>query len=332
MNKDTHVWLNAMSNFVLHILFVSILVLLGNGNSQHSEENSSIEGNRRNLILKVFPVADLGTSSLVSEHVVYGALIKTWESKEFFPLKFREFINETNIYQIRSALYDQMRPIPMLQWPAIEYRPCPTFSQNGGHRNERGHGASHLQVWLEFSFFDHDVNEARFRFRPEYISSSSYSSVSSTFQALENGTLLRNGQQYKDDDFIFLFEDAVQTTQFFNLTELIRDIQKSEPFDILPLMNCSQTRQQMISNSGITSHHLNKHKSFTSEHLLQGGTSNICLAAYAIKRKAARSLGRLVDICGRRIEQQLSSFAMEEFITIGQFAGRAPYFVDYGPL
>lgn len=301
----------------------AVLVTISMGFKNANVFESDILDHHRSLILKVFPFIDLGQSKLIPGRTVFGGQIKTWDSKDFFPLDFRPFVNDTNIYQIRSDLYDKMAPLHVLQWPVIDYRPCPHFQHNVGHRNERGHAASHLQIWLEFSYFDHDTNEARFRFKPEYTTSTSYSSVSGTFQALENGTLIRNGRQFLDNDLMIIFEDGVVPDPKFNLTLLMKDIQNAEPFDIMSLMNCSQPRLQALSIAS------NVHSSkAVKQTIVDSHGTTMCMAAYVITRKAAKTLSRLIDICGKRIEHQLAAFAVEDFITIGKLTSTRSHFVD----
>lgn len=283
---------------------------------------------RRSLILKAYPVPDVGTSELFSGKTVFGCLLKTWDTKELFPVQLRSFINESNIYMIRGTLFDNLKPLPMLQWPAIEFRPCPHFQHNIGHRNEKGHCASHSQIWLEFVFFDQDILEARYRYKPEYLTSTAFSSVSGTFQVKEDGALIKNNIPYLDDDLMFIFEDGIQVAPHFNISGLMADIQAAEPFDVLPLMNCSNIRQQNMVNTVLSSrsHSHGKHNINEEAQL----SSSMCLAAYVIKRKAAKLLSRIVDVCGKRVEYQLTAFAEEEIITIGQLKSpRLPYFVDY---
>lgn len=308
-------------------VYLVILVLILRCRCHEWVDNES--NHHRSLILKVYPVPDVGSSLILSNRTVFGCQLKTWDSKELFPPVFRRYINVTNIYQIRSKLYDSLKPIPILQWAVMDFRPCPHFQHNVGHRAERGHCASHLQIWMEFAFFDHDVEEAYHRYKPEYLTSTSYSSVTGTFQVKEGGEYVKNGIPYSPNDLMLIFEDGVVSTPQLNMTNLLEDIQRTEPFDILPLMNCSEARLATM-NVASAAHGKSKHSLAGVTDEVHAG-SQVCLAAYVITRKAAITLSRLMDVCGRGIEMQLVALAQEEFISIRHLPPDRSYFVDQSP-
>ena len=311
---------------VWNVYFVILVVILSCYGHDWPDDESD---HHRSLILKVYPVPDLGSSHVLPNRTVFGCQLKTWDSKELFPPAFRRHINSTNIYQLRTRLFDSLKPISMLQWAVMDFRPCPHFRHNVGHRAERGHCASHLQIWMEFAFFDHDVEEAYHRYKPEYLTSTSYSSVSGTFQVKEDGEHVKNGIPSSSNDLMFIFEDGVVPSPQFNMTHLLDDIQNAEPFDILPLMNCSQARLSMM-NVAAAEHGKIKHSSLGAIDEVHAG-SQVCLAAYVITRKAASTLQRLMDVCGRGIEMQLVALVQEEVISMRHLPSDRTYFVDQAP-
>lgn len=160
-----------------------------------------------------------------------------------------------------------------------------------GHRmSDTGHGLSHFQIWTDFVFFDQDVLEARLRPTPEYVASTTYSSVSGHFQAFPNGTLSKNGVPYLDDDLLVILEDnlVLNISYAHAVEQNLREIFLSlKDVDVLWMTSCPPLTQQ------------------------QEGTCNY---AYVASRRAYRSIVEHFDICGRSLESQLLTMEHRKLI------------------
>eukprot|EP01039_Chlorochromonas_danica_P002643 gene2643-2887_t len=194
-------------------------------------------------------------------------------------------------------------PAPLRPWPFIEMKPCPQYSLHPssssssssgspatGHRlSDTGHGLSHFQIWTDFVFFDLDVLEARVRPTPEYVASTTYSSVSGHFQAFPNGTLTKNGVPYLEDDLLVVLEDnlVLNISHAHSVEQDLREVFLSlKDVDVVWLTSCPPLA-------------------------LQDG---ICNYAYAATRRAYRSIIEHFDICGRSLESQLVTMEHRKLI------------------
>ena len=199
----------------LHLLFIFCLVLLLVCYTAHGGLQK--------------PTIDVGVSGVVPNITLYGGVIvsdqKSITSSLYTQIEPHVHIehNKTHvgdILQTRSSNVKRLSsllPFDLLKWPVINTRPCPNYQHTGHNRIERGQGMSHLQMWLEFVFFDNDVLDARVRKNPEYITSNDYSSVSGIFQSVENGSLYKNGIPFRDDDIMIVLEDTAMALS--NMTQ-----------------------------------------------------------------------------------------------------------------
>lgn len=149
----------------------------------------------------------LKNNSTVNSHVRYHELIKTIIKRRRLTMK------------LISKLFD---PIKFQKWPCIHSKSCPSKhnklinddednadipninkvlilkSNQSRYQNNiiniNKYGLNHLQIWLEFIFFDHDIIHASKRKVPEYITSNDYSSVSGVFTSYSNGTFYKNNR------------------------------------------------------------------------------------------------------------------------------------------
>jgi hypothetical protein len=281
---------------------------------------------QRNLA-SLQPIIDHGNSTLFSNHTVFAALVKSWNGKEIQVSDTCPQVGSTlNVLEKAREHLQNAVEVPIVEWNAIQSKPCPHYTQTHGigsnclsslhHRIERGHGLSHLQVWLEFLFFDNDVDEARFRRTPEYVASTSYSSVSGSFQAFPNGTLWKNGQLYLSQDLLLVFEEGIEPARNFSQQVFILELQqmRQKQDHMLIFTKCSGSHNHLhsVNVHSINSHshnsNSNTHSHPATTHPTSTSTVNqFCPMAYAITREAARLLNQYYDICGKRWELQVAA-------------------------
>lgn len=256
----------------------------------------------RHLAVVFNPVVDRGSSSWLSNTTVFLAQLKTFDCHDCPTADLHLNVTEASLYRDNVS---SILPITSVHWSILQSRPCPGFQGTSAHRVERGHGMSHLQIWEEFTFFDRDTDEARFRPKPEYLTSNSYSSVSGVFQAFANGTLLKNDVPYQDNDLQLVIEDGIVPVQNFSLNVLAKDLQQNK-FDMLMLMSCPVASH----------HHSSVHAAAVKHHGHARDAPPICLSAYAITRSGARLLTSLFDVCGMRLDHQLAVLTNEGLIRV----------------
>jgi hypothetical protein len=166
------------------------------------------------------PQIDFGSSQLVVNRTVYAGVIVSDKKSIINTIYSMQNNVSTTIDRLLDkrresvkALVEQL-PLSVLQWAPINTKPCPHYGHSSHGRYERGTGLAHLQIWLEFLFFDLDVIDAMNRPTPEYITSNSYSSVSGVFTAYPNRSLYKNGIPFLDDDVMLIFEDSALVVPF----------------------------------------------------------------------------------------------------------------------
>lgn len=221
------------------------------------------------------------------------------------------------------------------QWPAVNTHPCPHYPHSGHTRTERGFGLSHLQIWMEFYFFDHDIIDAMHRKVPEYITSNSYSSVSGIFSSVKNGSIYKNGIPFLDDDITVIFEDtavwALQTNSSgdsslssgssdHNQLSLLSSVLSGMNTDILSLgtgrspapahsrhgRRLPDTPQETVAGSspspveGSSSGGVGGPGKESTPSAMAFSTN-----AYAITRQGARRMAACYDHCGAPLDEQV---------------------------
>lgn len=235
-----------------------------------SHDMPSVNGDqlRRRLGGIPTPVVDIGNDRILVYRSLFGAVILP---------RGKKMHDEMNHTLLLAG-----EPLVFRKWLPIETKPCPHYSpsssaaaaaQASPHRSERGHGLSHMQVWLDFEFFDRDVQEARFRKVPEYVLSTTYSSVSGTFQAFPNGTLHKNGREYLDEDVLLVAEESLDSFKHVNGSRLVERLQGLKS-GLAVIASCHRQ-------------------------------NSLCLHAYAITRGACRVIAKEYDVCGAPAEHQL---------------------------
>jgi hypothetical protein len=212
---------------------------IGRGNT---DNNNNRPARRRLRGKETFDPALLGNSSMIQNITVFGAIImsdagekllemtKTWQDNDRTDVH-----NATDLAAVRSqharTMYGQM-PFPVVEWPPMFARPCP--HHRGGHKTERGLAYAHYQIWIDFIFFDNDVLQAVARGEVTEDSgyhSSPFSSISGGYSAYKNGSLVKHGVPFKENDIIVIFEDDadiavvdIQQTMYEELSTMNTDI------------------------------------------------------------------------------------------------------------
>eukprot|EP01031_Cornospumella_fuschlensis_P042095 gene42095-51397_t len=202
-------------------------------------------------------------------------------------------------------------PVPLIEWPYVNSKSCPAFrSPQDTHSSRHGHLTSHLlshfQIWSDWVFFDHDVREAVTRQPPEYVTSTSYSSISGHFRAYQNLTYTKNEVLLRDLDVLWVFEDtllvdklkvavnvnASAATSEGGIANQLKDsivmhVDSLSAHDLVQLFVCNSTEVKGAE---------------------QPQPSSQCPFVYAITRHGARMLTEEIELCGSRsLESQIQS-------------------------
>jgi hypothetical protein len=314
------------------------------------------------------PEIDYGTNLLVFNRTVYASLIMSDAKSVAASLHLRsnKEVHSTNhtklesnvasILAARAANRDAFNPtlgFQVSQWPTINTHACPHYPHSGHSRTERGFGLSHLQIWLEFYFFDHDVIDAMHRKVPEYISSNTYSSVSAIYTSVQNGSLYKNGIPFLDEDIMLVFEDSVtHLPQYMNssgvrmdstalsaaLSAMSTDVlslgsgRSSLPVELQQhrhyrsLQEANTAAEAGSSTAGANpadSHGDSAHAQHSPRTTSASSDSSLAHTpaqaftsnAYAITRRGARRLAACYDHCGSALEEQLQNCVYAGLVT-----------------
>jgi len=243
-----------------------------------------------------------GTQTFVKGRSVYGSVIMTdymGELTRSFGLlnSTADGQNNPNLkaFQVAAARGSHIRtmlaklPFPVVEWPPIYTKSCPHSLRAFHTSTERGLMLAHYQIWLEFTFFDHDVllEQAKNHTIHKDYSSSSYSSVSNNFVYTANGSLVKNGIPFLDDDIIVIFEDDVDIA-VHNHTVILHEELSSMDVDVLFLGWCDGRLARPVP---------------------------LCAHAYAITRRAARKLSHYFEMCGKALDEQFVIMGKNKWIS-----------------
>jgi len=313
------------------------------------------------------PKIDVGVSGVVPNITLYGGVVvsdkKSIIASLYSPIEghTHEEHNLTHVEEVLKIRHENVKnltsvtPFELLHWPMINTKPCPNYQHTGHNRLERGQGMSHMQMWLEFVFFDVDVLDARVRKVPEFITSNDYSSVSGIFQSVENGSLYKNNIPFLEEDIMLVLEDAAvllpeyhavaggahdhPETKDLVKTYLSKALTRAN-VDVLSLgvtKLASRSRQLTEPDLYVVNTHNKEHSTHnahTTTHIthtthstpLRANTHNAHAAlhttsdtitpyAYAITRAGARKLIACYDHCGLYIHEQLLACVQGEMLT-----------------
>ncbi len=257
----------------------------------------------------------LGTSTLVKGITVYSAVVMSIlndnlmeqtnvKSSADYSVSTHVNGNTTNhislgmeLALIRAQHFRKMSstfPFPVVEWPAVYTRPCP-YSRHV-HKTERGLGLAHLQIWLDFIYFDPDVlnvyndkSYEKFKDNQTYISTW-YSSSSGKYMITANGTLYKNDIKFSDDDIIIIFEDDADIAIIDFNTTIVEELSMMNT-DILYLGWCEGRTARPIP---------------------------LCAHAYALTRRGARKVVSHYEPCGLAIDEQFVVMARNKWLTYRQ--------------
>lgn len=155
----------------------------------------------------------VGLRNFVNNITIYGAIITAGRPQERVQSPSVTINSTSAVIDPATARWNNVKflqelmPFQLAEWPPVFTKPCPQFTH--GHKTERGVALAHYQIWLDFVFFDNDVLDARKRPKPEYLSSTPYSSISGKYTAYENGTLYKDDVPFKDEGFHSKFIDLL---------------------------------------------------------------------------------------------------------------------------
>eukprot|EP01038_Epipyxis_sp_PR26KG_P008813 gene8813-11901_t len=238
------------------------------------------------LLLSVYgsvnfhPLTPLGTSQLINNSTVYGALIVK-DNKE-------RSINHRHGYDLSIQL-----PFHTTEWSIINAKHCPHIINLGqNHRLERGLTLTHYNIWLDFLFFDNYVIETSKSKSLEQVRGSSYSSVSGSFVAYQNGSFYKNGNLVLDSDILVVLEEDVilSSSENFNSSLVAELTSMRENIDLLFLGQCESLK-----------------------HSKSSFPTSSC--SYAVTRSGARKLVDYYIPCRFSIDEQLEIMSRNHWIT-----------------
>jgi len=244
-----------------------------------------------------------GTQTLVPGRSIYGSVIMTDYmgdlTKAFLAMNgTAEGAMNPNFkaFQMAASRGAHSRtmlgslPFPVLEWPPIYTKNCPHRSRAVHTHTERGLALAHYQIWIEFSYFDHDVLKEKTNNRTDLkeYSSTDFSSVSNHFTySAANGTLLKDGIPFLDDDIMVIFEDDIEIA-VHNHSVILQEELSTMDVDLLFLGWCDGRLARPVP---------------------------LCAHAYAITRRASHKLIRHFEPCGKALDEQFVIMGKNKWIT-----------------
>lgn len=235
-------------------------------------------------------------TSIVPNKTVFGAVLTMYPEWDYSSnaAPTSSLGEHDKMYKEGISNLTKELPFKVSFWPYAHTKLCPQnlHSRFRGHghmanRTENGMAHSHFQLWQDFAFFDYDViaQYQRGDIKPgELYSSTDYSSHGGLFQAYSNGTLLRNGLPFKDDDILVVMED-ISDVAITNANITIIDELTKMNSDVLFLGWCD-TKDEMKVPS--------------------------CVYAYAITRKAASFLVKHFEPCSLLVEETFTKLCKND--------------------
>jgi hypothetical protein len=250
-----------------------------------------------------FDITKMGSNHVVFNRSVFGAIIMSDYARMHGPDVPRDLPPEST--EIRTASVNASAaevaavrshnarvvvaqlPFPVIHWPPVMTQPCP--HGQGKSKSERGQLWAHLQIWMDFVFFDRDVILALGRKEVKGMyHSTSYSSRAGAFSAAENGTLYKNGLPFYDEDILVVFEDDLDIAPGVDVNATLKAEFTAMNTDVLYLGHCEEKAGKLVGK---------------------------CSHAYAVTRAGCRKLVKGVRTCGTSLDDQLASLANRKVIT-----------------
>ena len=242
-----------------------------------------------------------GVVGLIPNYSVHGAIIMSDRGEkpvETDPEKLKLISARIhNVQRLRSQL-----PFPLTEWAAVFTLPCPTQPADT-HKSERGLSWAHYRIWKEFAFFDPDLidsHEQRLKRRgPSSTASDTrredsasrpadvLSSSDGVYQIHPNGTMIKNGLEFKDGDILVIFEDDADSCIRGLNTTLAEEL-SAMTTDLLYLGWCEGRLARPVP---------------------------LCAHAYAVTRTGARKLADNWEPCGLALDEQFVIFAKNNLLS-----------------
>lgn len=288
--------------FYAHIFFALSMHLYFRGDSEEDK------GNNVDLALLHQRLSEdlRGNSSFVQNKTIYGAIIMTDYSEKHqvsskkkrlrcfraFRAKYCRRDKNAELSAERSRSSREMiaqLPFPVIHWPPVFSKSCPYVPKQ--HQSERGLLYAHLQIWLDFVYFDHDVRIKGIEKKVNGTYENEYSGyVNGTFMASENGTLYKNGSPYPDENVLVVFEDDSEIA-VLDLHDSLRIEFTKMSTDLLFLGWCRGYFAKNIP---------------------------LCTHAYALTMEGARKAIKHIEPCGGALDEQFVTMVRNKWITYRQ--------------
>ena len=271
-----------------------------------------------------------GMSGLTSSNVtVYGAVIMSDYMGEMQAIVDESIARNTTPphkallgTHRRAKMMEVMSqlPFPVVEWPPVRVKQCPNDKRTHHGTAERGLALAHVQILMEFVYFDRDVSQVYDA--PGGMSAGSvyigndYSAVSGKFVAVgpkksnsaipiasstssnteieenyyrsQGPGLYKNGIPFRDDDILVIFEDDVQIAVKDISTTLREELNDMKDIDVLFLGWCEGRTARPIP---------------------------LCAHAYAITRKGAKQFLKHFEPCGHAYDWQLVIMIRNKWLT-----------------
>ena len=241
-----------------------------------------------------------GNSTFISNKTIFGAIIMTDYGENQHGNKTRLRLGNSTVEMdkiqaaaelsaVRSKNARDMivqLPFPVVHWPPVFSKACPYSAHQ--HKTERGLLYAHFQIWLDFVYFDPDVLEkANTNSIKDLYENEESGYLKGTFVAYQNGSLFKNGLQYKDENIIVIFEDDADIA-VTDLHNALHDELSNMTTDLLFLGWCVGRAAKPVP---------------------------LCAHAYALTIEGARKAIKYTEPCGRALDEQFVIFAKNNWLT-----------------
>jgi hypothetical protein len=285
-----------MVAFSVLCVFVFVFSLTHLGvSSQNIESTSRIadHGNLSRLHAKKGHMKNQmkqGTIGVIPKYSIHGAVImsdrgaqnshETAEEEKKKQLLISARLQ--NVHKLMSEL-----PFQLTEWAGVFTGPCPLYPN--GHKTERGLIWAHYRIILEFLYFDPVILN-----QINYVEGKAVAEMNQTivsedrvYVVYQNGSMYKDGIPFLDDDILVIFEDDAESAILELNTTLIEEFSMMST-DLLYLGWCEGRTARPVP---------------------------LCAHAYSMTRRGARKLQKVLEPCGRALDEQLVIFAKNNFVS-----------------
>lgn len=236
-----------------------------------------------------------GNASFVANRTIFGAIIMTDYSVDHKSridhsnstdekLKASMKLLEQRSTHARGMISNL--PFPVVHWPPVFTKACP-FSDSQ-HRTERGLLYAHYRIWLDFVYFDNELLDESRKTKEGTITENGASGYANgTFIVSTNGTLLKHGSPFRDENIIVIFEDDADIA-VTDIHEALRKELTDMNTDLLFLGWCLGRLSRPVP---------------------------LCTHAYALTLEGARKVIKYTEPCGLALDEQFVIMAKNKWIT-----------------